>query len=155
MELTVMKEVKVGPYKFRHVPVYIFDDENNITNYPYMGGLIGNDILRRFNIIINYEKEDIYLKPNKHFLDAFDYSYSGLELYMIEGIIIAGDVAKGSPAEAAGILEGDQIISVNNNLTQNLNQYKIALQVPNEKIKLIIRRNGEIKGIEFKIKSIY
>lgn len=154
MELLVTKEVKLGPFKFRNVPTYIFDDENNITSYPNMGGLIGNDILRRFNTIINYEKGDIYLTPNRHYIDQFDYSYTGLELYLIDGIIVAGDVAKGSPAEAAGLKEGDQVISVNKNFSQSLNQYKIALQAPNEKIKLIIRRDGQMKEIEFKVKSI-
>lgn len=154
MELMVLREVKIGPYKFKNVPTYIFDDENNVTSYPYMGGLIGNDILRRFNVIINYEKGDIYLMPNRHFSDVFDYSYSGLELYYIDGVIFAGDVAKGSPAEAAGLKEGDQVLAVNKNFSQNLNQYKIALQVPNEKIKLIIRRDGAIREIEFKVKSI-
>lgn len=154
MDLTILKEVKLGPYRFRNVPTYIFDDENNITNYPNMGGLIGNDLLRRFNTILNYEKGDIYLIPNKHYSDPFDYSYSGLELYLIDGVIIAGDVAKGSPAEAAGIKEGDEVVSVDKNFSQNLNQYKIALQAPNEKIKLIIRRDGVLKEIEFKVKSI-
>lgn len=154
MELTVIKEVKLGPYKFRNVPVYIFDDENNVTSYPYMGGLIGNDILRRFNVIINYSRNDIYITPNSHYNDLFDYSYSGLELYFVEGMIIVGDVAVGSPAEAAGIKEGDEIVAVNKNFSQNLNQYKIALQVPNEKIKLILRRDNELKEIEFRVKSI-
>lgn len=154
MELRVIKEVRVGPYRFRNVPVFVFDDETNVTNYPYMGGLIGNDILRRFNVILNYDKGDIYLTPNSHFRTAFDYSYSGLELYLISGVIIAGDVAKGSPAEQAGIKEGDEIIAVNKNFSQNLNQYKIALQTPNEKVKIIIRREGILREIEFKIKSI-
>ncbi len=154
MELRVIKEVKLGPYKFRNVPVYVFDDEYNVTNYPYMGGLIGNDILRRFNVIINYAKGDIFITPNTHFTQTFDYSYSGVELYLINGTIIIGDVAKGSPAEAAGAKEGDEVIAVNKNFTLNLNQYKIAMQTPNEKIKLIIRRNGEISELEFKVKSI-
>jgi hypothetical protein len=154
MELTVIREVKLGPYRFRNVPVYIFDDVNNVTSYPYMGGLIGNDILRRFNVILNYAKGDIYLMPNRHYTDVFDYSYAGIELYLIEGLIIVGDVAKGSPAETAGIKEGDQVLAINRNFSQNLNQYKIILQSPNEKIKIIIRRSGEIKDIEFKIKSI-
>jgi hypothetical protein len=155
MELTVIKEVKLGPYKFKNVPVYIFDDENNVTNYPYMGGLIGNDILRRFNVILNYARGDIYITPNSHFLELFDYSYSGVELYLINGEIIIGDVAKGSPGEAAGIKEGDQVIAVNKNFSQNLNQYKIALQTPHEKVQLVLRRNGELKQIEFKIRSIF
>jgi hypothetical protein len=155
MELVVMKEIKIGPYRFRNVPVYIFDDVYNVTSYPYLGGLIGNDILRRFNVILNYEKNDIYLIPNSHYKDLFDYSYSGVELYLINNLIVVGDVAKGSPAETAGIKEGDIVISVNNNFTQNLNLYKVALQAPNEKVKLIIRREDQpLIQIEFKIKSI-
>src|SRR6185436_15400492 len=56
MRLTVVKEFRLGPYKFRKVPAYIFADEYNVTSYPYLGGLIGNDLLRRFNVILNYEK---------------------------------------------------------------------------------------------------
>jgi len=155
MELMVITEVKVGPYRFRNVPVYVFDDVNNITSYPYMGGLIGNDILRRFNVILNYAQGDIHLMPNSHYDEKFDYSYSGIELYLVEGVIIIGDVAKGSPGEAAGIKEGDIVISVNKNFTQNLNQYKLALQKPNEKIILLLRRDGELKSIEMKVKSIF
>ena len=126
----------------------------NVTSYPYLGGLIGNDILRRFNIIMNYEKRDIYITPNSHFNDPFDYSYPGIELYMVNGKIVIGDVAKDSPAEKAGIQEGDQVIAINKNFSQNLNAYKITLQAPNEKVRLIIRREGGLKDIEFKIKSI-
>ncbi len=155
MELTVIREVKVGPYRFRNVPVFIFDDETNVTNYPYMGGLLGNDILRRFNVIINYAKSDIYITPNSHYTESFDYSYSGVELYLVNGRILVGDVAKGSPAEAAGLKEGDEVLGVNKNFTQNLNQYKIAMQTPNEKIKIIYRRDGVINDVEFKVKSIF
>lgn len=155
MELVVIREVKLGPYRFRNVPVHIFEDEFNVTNYPYMGGLIGNDILRRFNVIINYAKSDIYITPNSHYPEPFDYSYSGVELYFIQGQILIGDVAKGSPAEAAGLKEGDQVLAVNRNFSQNLNQYKIALQTPNEKVKIIYRRDGVINDVEFKIRSIF
>jgi hypothetical protein len=154
MELTVIKEVKLGPYRFRNVPVHIFDDVNNVTSYPYMGGLIGNDILRRFNVILNYAKSDIYLTPNSHYSEFFDYSYSGVELYLIDGLILVGDVAEGSPAQAAGLKEGDQVMAVNRNFSQNLNQYKIAMQTPNEKVKIIYRRGAAINEIEFKVKSI-
>lgn len=154
MELTIMKEARIGPYRFRNVPVFIFEDEYNVTSYPQMGGLLGNDIMRRFNVILNYQKGDIFISPNNHFADLFDYSYSGLELYLINGKIVVGDVAKGSPAQLAGLQVGDDVLAVNKNFNQNLNQYKIALQTPNEKVKLIIRRQETILEIEFKVKSI-
>lgn len=154
MKVTVVKQLKIGPYKFKNVPTYIFDDDYNITSYPSMGGIIGNDIFRRFNSIINYSNKDIYIIPNKHFRDPFDYSYAGVELYFQDGKILLGDVAAGSPAEAAGLKESDEVVAINNNFTRNFNQLKAALQSASGKLKMIVRRNGELMQFEFKVKSI-
>jgi hypothetical protein len=154
MQMSVIKEVKLGPYRFRNVPIYIFKDEYNVTSYPFLGGLIGNDILRRFNCILNYDKRDFYLIPNSHFLEPFDYSYAGIELYFINGEIILGDVASGSPAEAAGLKEGDVVLGINRVFNQNLTMLKTALQNATDKVKIVIRRKGELMVFEFKVRSI-
>jgi hypothetical protein len=154
MFLTTIKEVKLGPYKFRNVPVNVFDDVNNVTSYPHLGGLIGNDLLRRFNVIINYDAKDFHLKPNSHYSDGFDYSYSGIELYYVNGLIVIGDVAKDSPAEKVGLLEGDVVVAINKNFSQNMTQYKTAMQDPGESIKMIVRRGSELTEFRFKVKNI-
>ena len=154
MTLTVIREIKIGPYRFRNVPIYIFDDKFNVTSYPYLGGLIGNDLLRRFNVILNYERRDIYLLPNSHYNEPFDYSYTGIELFLENGQIVLGDVAKGSPAEAAGLKEGDVVVAINKNFAQNLQQYKIALQTTGDRLKIIVQRDGELKEFEMKVRSI-
>jgi len=154
MQMTVIKEVKIGPYRFRNVPIYIFKDDYNVTSYPFLGGLIGNDILRRFNCILNYEKRDFYLIPNSHFAEPFDYSYSGIELYFLDGQVVVGDVAQGSPAEASGLQEGDVVVAINKVFNQNLTQLKAALQNSGDKVKIIVRRAGQLKVYEFKIRSI-
>ncbi|RYY59090.1 MAG: signal protein PDZ [Chitinophagaceae bacterium] len=154
MDVTVVKELKIGPYRFRNIPTYIFDDTYNVTSYPALGGLIGNDIFRRFNVIFNYPKRDIHLIPNSHFRDPFDYSYSGLEIYLVEGKIVVGDVSARSPADKIGIKEGDVIVAINNDFSQNFQHYKTALQAANSKIRIIARRNDELIQFDFKIKSI-
>lgn len=154
MAITVIKEVKLGPYRFRNVPIYIFDDVYNATSYPYLGGLIGNDLLRRFNVIMNYEKRDIHLLPNTHYNDPFDYSYTGIELYYLDGEIVIGDVAKDSPAEKAGIREGDVIFAIDKNFSQNLQQYKAALQTSKDRLKIIVRRDDQLIEMDLKVKSI-
>lgn len=154
MHITVIKEFKLGPYRFRSVPVYIFNDIYNITSYPYLSGIIGNDIMRRFNIIINYAKSQFYITPNSHYNDLFDYSYIGVELYYLDGMVILGDVAKGSPAEEAGLMEGDKVVAINKNFSQNLQQLKQSLQEMSSKVKFIVEREGELLQFEFKVKSI-
>jgi hypothetical protein len=154
MRQGVIKQVKIGPYKFKKVPTYIFDDEYNVTSYPYLGGLIGNDLLRRFNLIINYDRRDLYLIPNSHFKDPFDYSYTGLGIYMIDGEIVVVDVMPNSPSEAAGLKTGDVIMAVSNNFTRNIQTYKGLLQTPGQKVKILIMREGEPLILTLKVKSI-
>lgn len=154
MNLTVIKEIRLGPYKFKNIPMFIFDDTYNITSYPYLGGILGNDILRRFNIILNYSKREFYFMPNSHYNDPFDYAYSGIELYMVNDKIILGDVAEGSPAAQAGLKEGDVVIGINNVIGQSLQQYKQALQIVGEKVKIIVSRNGELLEFTFRTISI-
>ena len=154
MNTTVIKSIAVGPYKFRSVPIYIFRDDFNITSYPKMGGVLGNDILRRFNIILNYPSQEIFIKPNSHFLDDFDYSYTGLGLYQVNGYIVIEDVVENSPAEKAGFKPNDIIFAVENNFTNNLQAYKQILQSAGNTIKVIVIRNKELINLMLEISHI-
>jgi hypothetical protein len=154
MKQGVVKMVRIGPYKFRNVPTYIFEDEFNVTSYPYLGGLLGNDLLRRFNLIINYERRDLYLMPNSHLRDPFDYSYTGLGMYVIDGEIRVIDVMPGSPAEEAGFKPGDVVLAIENNFTNNIQAYKTLLQTPGGKLKVLVLREDGPTLLTLKVKSI-
>ena len=154
MKQGVVKQVQVGPFKFRNVPTYIFDDEYNVTAYPALAGLIGNDLLRRFNLIINYERKDIYMTPNSHYKEQFDYSYTGLGMYVVDGEIQVVDIMAESPAEQAGFKEGDVIMAVANNFSNNIQTYKNLMQTPGEKLKvLVLRKEGPVV-LTLKVKNI-
>ena len=152
---TTVKDFRIGPYHFRNVPTYIFDDEYNITSYPSLGGLIGNDLLRRFNIILNFGRREIYLMPNSHYRESFDYSYTGLSIYWIDDEIRVADVMKDSPAEKAGFKPGDIVFSVGNNFSKNIQVYKTMLQNIGEKIKVIIMRDGSLIELSLKVRRIF
>ncbi len=154
MELTVLKSVRIGPYKFKKVPAHIFEDHYNVTNYPLLGGLIGNDLLRRFNITINYPDQSIFIKPNDHFNEAFDYSYTGLGIYLIDGEIKVIDIIEGSPGDKAGFKNGDIIFSIEDNFTRNIQVYKNLFQNSIGKIKIIVFRNQIPLVLEMTVKDI-
>jgi hypothetical protein len=155
MRLTVIKELKVGPYKFYNVPTYLYKDEFNVTSYPFVGGLLGNDLLRRFNITFNYAKRQIHLEPNSRFNEGFDYAYTGLGIYFIDGKILVEDVIKDSPAYKAGFKEGDELLAVGNNFSRNIQKYKDILQVANEKINVLVMRNEKPLLLTIKTESIF
>jgi len=154
MRQTVVKMLQVGRFKFRNVPTYLYPDEFNVTAYPSVGGLLGNDLLRRFNIILNYPKREIHLLPNSHFKELFDYAYTGFSIYYENGNIIVEDVIKDGPADKAGIKVNDIIIGVNTNFTNNIMQYKDLLQSARENIQVVLRRDGQLIQLKIKPQSI-
>ena len=154
MELTTIPQVRIGPYRFRKVPINIFDDDYNVTNYPDWAGLIGNDLLRRFHVVLNYPQKEMHLVPNRFFAEPFDYSYSGIELYLVANKIRVGYLAPDSPAEQAGLQVGDEVIAINKNFSGILNEYKIQLQKAGERVRIIYRREEKIGELEFRVLRI-
>lgn len=154
MDITVLKEIQFGPYHFKKVPVYIFSDEFNVTSYPILGGLIGNDLLRRFNVILDYPNQIIYLKPNLHFNDNFDYSYTGLGIYMVNGNVTVVDIIPGSPGDKAGFKENDVIVAIDKDFSRNIQSFKSALQIAGARVKVLVMRNKELITLNLKIKDM-
>jgi hypothetical protein len=155
MRITTVKEVKIGPYRFRKVPSFVFKDEYNVTNYPEVGGLIGNDLMRRFNVTLNYTKQEIHIVPNSHFRDLFDYAYSGISVYYIDGQVSVDDVVPGSPADKAGFKKDDVILSVNNDISNNIQTYKTMMQTTGQRLSFVILRNGIPMMMSMKPVKIY
>ncbi len=155
MMLTIINSLQLGPYKFRRVPTNILDDEFNATSYPFLGGVIGNDLLRRFNMTINYAKQEIHILPNSHFNDEFDYSYTGLNMNYVNGRIILDDVVPHSPAYKSGLRRDDIVIAVNTNFSNDIGIYKNLMQTVGQKITFLISRKGEPKLFSFRVSHIY
>jgi len=155
MQLTTLRTFALGPFHFRKVPTYIFNDSYGVTSYPQLGGLIGNDLLRRFNLIVNYEHEEIYILPNSAYHQPFDYSYTGLSIGLIGGKVMVTDVMAGSPAEKAGLKEGDIILMINGDAKQDVQTYQNLLRTIGPKVKVLVRHNnGELAMLQMKVCSI-
>jgi hypothetical protein len=80
------------------------------------GGSIGNRLLKQFNVIFNYQEGYIYLKQISKTFPNLEHDMSGMD------IVAAGDsfnryiihrIDENSPATAAELLVGDEIIAIN------------------------------------------
>lgn len=156
VRLTTVREMRLGPYKFKNVPCYLYNDKENALGYPSATGLIGNDILRRFNWVLNYSKKEMHLVPNRFFYEEFDYAYTGLGVYQVDSTIMITDVIANSPGERAGLQTGDIIFSVDNVLSTGVNiaQIKAALQNTRRELLMIVIRNGQLTNATLKVESI-
>lgn len=91
------------------------NDPSNKTSVARSGS-VGIGVLRRFDIIFDYQNNMMYLKPNVNLKQTFEHDMSGLS-YHADGKdldrLVIEKVDEGSPAEEMGIQENDEIISIN------------------------------------------
>ncbi len=123
-------------------------------------GLIGNPLLSRFTIIIDYIRNKMYLKPIYKYNKGFTYDRSGLNL-MADGdfleSFVVHNVISNSPADLAGLRKGDRLISFNRlgaRLYSLSRINAILRKKPGKKIRVKIRRGEEKILIKFALKDL-
>jgi hypothetical protein len=154
MRLTTLDEIQVGPYTLRKVPVYFFDDTYNVFEYPATAGIIGNELILRFNIIINYPQNEIHIAPNSHFNEPFNYAYSGCSIVMADGKLVFKNIIKDSPAHTAGLRENDVLFGINNIFEKDMSKYYDLLYKPGAKLKVFYLRNQQVRSTVVEVESI-
>jgi C-terminal processing protease CtpA/Prc len=63
-------------------------------------------------------------------------------VYYINDQVSVDDVVPGSPADKAGFKKDDVILSVNNDISNNIQTYKTMMQSTGEKLSFVILRNN-------------
>lgn len=141
----------LGPYVLNE-PIVAYPDSLSTALATRLGernGSIGSEVLRRFNVVIDYPNKKLTLSPNHSFHDRFRQNMSGIEIEStIPGLPYyqITYIRKNSPADRAGLRRGDEIISINDQsaLSMTINNiYHIFESKPGRKIKMTVRRRGE------------
>ncbi len=112
-------------------------------------GILGNDILNRFVVIIDYIHSKAYLKPTYAYNKPFEYDKSGM-LMMASGENLnrfyVQHIVPDSPAELADIHVDDRLMSINNISTKLMNLESLCSRFrkkEGKRYRLVIYRNGE------------
>jgi hypothetical protein len=110
--------LKMGKYELKKV-ISAFPNYNDVAAKVRVGGRngnLGNQVLQQFEVVFDYSRNSLYLKPGAKFGDPFEHDMSGMEFYSPGpdyGRLVVNRVEPYSPAEEEGIKVGDEIISIN------------------------------------------
>ena len=159
-----IQKIRFGRYELDNILASFPDSMAygmKLVNMPERQGNIGCELLRRFNVTFNYPEQYIVLKPVKRLMrESFEHDMSGLELrargdsfrnYFVDKIV------EGSPAEMAGLKEGDELLFVNNSSIHDLtisDIYKILQKGEGKEISVLVRRNGQMVLASFALKRL-
>ena len=121
-------------------------------------GIIGNDILKRFNIAYDHINSKLYLTPNSLFDQDFRLDCSGMVLRYEsdDDEILVGQVFENSSAEIVGVRVGDKLKAVNFSPAYNFDLVEIRemLMDPGGNVDLELERAGKIIQITIVLESL-
>jgi len=120
---------------------------------------LGYGVLKRFTITFDYARKTAFFEPNASFDQPYEFDHAGFVLgaggtdfsTLTVFMVIAG-----TPASAAGIQTGDEILTINGRPARAFTldeareyfEHAVGLQ------KLTIRRNGSIMSLTVECHSI-
>jgi predicted aspartyl protease len=148
MDTSVIAEIeglKIGDFQLS--PVSITSSERIHSK------VIGLEIMKQFNILLDYKNEKLYLQPNPdyHYTKTLNpYVRLGFSCFVVsDGNIEINSLQVGSPAEKTGLKIGDHIISINNIKAENGSNCEIIKTFSNafhdeNNNEIIIKRGEEI-----------
>ena len=150
--------LQIGEYVFNNVKMSYSTDSCGAMSSNKHCGLLGNEIYERFNLIIDFINNDLYLRPNNSFNNPFEFSRLGFSYVdrnqTLKSWIVTG-LFSSSNAHKSGLKIDDKILSVNGINVEQINyerQESFFKKLNNVKLK--IKRNDEILEISFKLETL-
>lgn len=120
-------------------------------------GPIGNEILRRFKVTIDYSRQRMILEPNNHLSDPFEMDMSGI-MFESSGadcrVFKVVGVTEKSPAEEVGISIGDEIVAIDDQPARQFTSAQIErmLMKFGETHSVTLRRDGQQRVVRITLR---
>jgi len=157
-----IEKLQIGGFDFSNV-VTAFPDSSSIgeaTLENGRNGSVGSEILRRFNVVIDYHNRRLILRKNNDYRAPFHYDMSGMEI----GSVIAGfpfyrilNISDASPAAETDLRVDDELYAINGTLASKMTMIEIVELLRSKegrKIRMTVMRNGESVKVVFKLRKL-
>ncbi|MGV3586633.1 MAG: aspartyl protease family protein [Adhaeribacter sp.] len=148
-----VRSFEISKYKMNNVLTSFPDHLDvgaKVVNKIERNGNVGNEVLKRFNVIIDYYRSSLTLKPNNFYRDPFEHDMCGIEIMAIGesyNRYIISKVEPGSPAAEADLKVNDEILFINSASAHALTISQIDKLLhtrDNFRLLIILRREGDL-----------
>ena len=110
----IAPDFKIGNYTFSAPVCSTIDNFNSIYNLPENVTMVmGISAINKFNITVDYNKNEVYFEKSKIYNSPLPFNYSGLFLIRTANGFYVDKVIRNSLSDRSGIEVGDLITSVN------------------------------------------
>jgi len=154
-----LKTLKINKLQHFDVPTNVYSVKTGVFAREGIAGIIGNEVLKKYNITFDYKRKNSYWESNNTFYnEQFEVSCSGLRLSLDETktkIFIINIIPKSIGAYSE--LEiGDEIIKIDGIEVEKLTLSKIEklLNQDSKTIEIMVNRKNSLSKVFLKLKAL-
>ena len=156
--LARMNSIEIGPYRIADPIVGLSTVDRGLLASEDYAGNVGNELLDRFTITLDYERRQIWLEPGAGYRERQSFSRLGAGFVKYGDEVRALQVIPGSPAAVAGLKDGDVVKTVNGRLASALDPDELQRQFehdkPGTKVTLVVMHEGRPTTHTVKLRDI-
>ncbi|HTK32292.1 MAG TPA: aspartyl protease family protein [Candidatus Saccharimonadaceae bacterium] len=157
-KLVRMHKLAIGEFSWAKPLVTLSGATSGALASEDYAGNAGNGLMERFKLTIDYDRHTLYLEPGKKFATPYEFSRAGVQFAKSGGVVRAMQVLKGSPAEKAGIKEGDELVELNGKPAGTYDPDQIADLLEHgdagTKVPVVVSRDGKQKSVKVVLKDL-
>jgi Aspartyl protease/PDZ domain len=122
-------------------------------------GSLNGEFLRRFKLVLDYQRRRIILEPNEHLTEPVEDDMSGFEL-IAEGenlkTFTISEVLANSPAAEAGLKEEDEVRAIDGRPVSELGLERVRemLKQEGKEYLLSIKRDEQVQQVKIKLRRL-
>ncbi|MEQ9425235.1 MAG: aspartyl protease family protein [Cyclobacteriaceae bacterium] len=146
----------IAGYTFKNLPVGLSEGNHGIQADSHVAGVVGNEILHRFNATFDYKHHKMWWSQNDKFKGQFFVNCSGILLQLDKSLekVLIHQVYDDSPALEAGLKVDDEIVAVDGKKGLTLVQIRDILATDGKTVTLKINSGGESKDVKLELKAL-
>ncbi|HEX2079854.1 MAG TPA: aspartyl protease family protein [Longimicrobium sp.] len=151
--------LRIGGLRVAGPTVAVAEEDRGFLTVPWADGTLGAPVFRGTRMFIDYARRRIIFEPTPALQVPAGYDASGLYL-VAEGEELrrprVRHVAAGSPAAAAGVRQGDELVSIDGRPAagMELEAIRALLRRPGETRRLILRRDGQTLDVLLPLREL-
>lgn len=143
---------------FRDVPTHLSRVETGVKSMSAFAGLLGNEVLRRFDMTFDYAGQVVWVRPTDAVAQPFPVDCSGLGLELTEdrSSVRIHTVIDGSPAADAGVNPGDELLALGGKAVAGSPLYHIRNQLrrAGDRIEVALWRGGTLVHTQLELRQL-
>ena len=132
--------ITVGGHAINDVRISWSENRKGSLADERYAGLVGNELLERFDVIMDFAHWTIYLRPNRNF-SAPQPNYFGIAFTPMADHWVVNGLLEGGNAEKAGLRRGDRVEEING-IKANDSNVTALYPLPDVLTLTVLRESG-------------